>query len=126
MAVKRVIRCVFVAVTFAVCAFSLDPRLRLAQYQKRQWQVEAGLPHNYVMTVLPGPDGFLLVGTDEGLARFDGVRFTSVDLPPSLGLSKRSVLSIVSARDGSQWIGTFDGWLCQWRAGEVIMRVETG
>jgi signal transduction histidine kinase/ligand-binding sensor domain-containing protein len=126
MAARQVFRLACLAAATTLCAFALDPRLRLAQYQKHQWQVEAGLPHNYVMAVVPAPDGFLLVGTDEGLARFDGVRFTSFDLDSSLGLSKRWVLSILPARDGSLWIGAFDGGLYQWRAGQVITRVETG
>jgi signal transduction histidine kinase/ligand-binding sensor domain-containing protein len=122
----RAVRSVCIAAATAVCCFALDPRVLLSQYQKRHWRVEDGLPHNYVMTVLPGPEGFLLVGTDEGLARFDGVRFVPYDLHPSLGLSKRWVLSILSARDGSLWIGTFDGGLYEWRGGEVISRVERG
>jgi ligand-binding sensor domain-containing protein len=105
---------------------ALDPGLLLSQYQKRQWRVEDGLPHNYVMAVLPDPDGYLLVGTDEGLARFDGVHFIPYDLQPTLGLSKRWVLSMIAAHDGSLWIGTFDGGLYQCRAGQVITRVEKG
>jgi ligand-binding sensor domain-containing protein len=88
--------------------------------------VEDGLPHNYVMAVLPAPDGYLLVGTDEGLARFDGVRFLPCDLDATLGLSKRWVVTMVTARDGSLWLGTFDGGLYQWRDGKVITRLEQG
>jgi signal transduction histidine kinase/ligand-binding sensor domain-containing protein len=78
------------------------------------------------MAVQSDPDGYLLIGTDEGLARFDGVRFVPYDLDSSLGLSKRWVLCIIRAHDGSLWVGTFDGGLYQWRAGHVITRVETG
>jgi signal transduction histidine kinase/ligand-binding sensor domain-containing protein len=126
MAFSLCTRVACLAAATAGCCFGLDPRLLLSQYQKRNWRVEDGLPHNYVMTILPGPEGFLLVGTDEGLARFDGVHFLPDDLHPSLGLSKRWVLSILAARDGSLWVGTFDGGLYQWRGGKVITRIEKG
>ena len=88
--------------------------------------MENGLPHNYVFTIQRAPDGYLLVGTDEGLARFDGMRFTPYDLDPSIGLSKRWILSMLIARGGSVWTGTFDGNLYQWRNGKVITRYGEG
>lgn len=105
---------------------ALEPTLRLSQYSKRNWPVEDGLPHNYVMTIAPEPGGYLLVGTDEGLARFDGLRFLPCDVERSLGLSKRWVLAMIVARDHSIWVGTFDGGLYQWRNGKVLTRVEHG
>jgi signal transduction histidine kinase/ligand-binding sensor domain-containing protein len=126
LSVLQHVRWLCVAAASVTCALALDPGLLISQYQKKHWQVEDGLPHNYVMAVLPGPDGYLLVGTDEGLARFDGVRFLPYDLDASLELSKRWVLSILTARDGSLWVGTFDGGLYQWRNGRVITRVEKG
>lgn len=104
----------------------LDTALLISQYQKQHWQMENGLPHNYVFTIQCAPDGYLLVGTDEGLARFDGVRFTPYDLDPSIGLSKKWILSMLIARDGSIWTGTFDGKLYQWRSGKVVTRHDEG
>jgi hypothetical protein len=43
------------------------------------WQQADGLPQNYVFTVVQSRDGYLWIGTRSGLARFDGVRFTSFD-----------------------------------------------
>ena len=88
--------------------------------------MEDGPPHNYVFTIDSAPDGYLLIGTDEGLARFDGVRFTPYDLHPALGLSKKWILSMAVARDGSLWTGTFDGGLYQWRDGRILTRLELG
>src|SRR5260370_27397276 len=109
VSIPRCARWLCLTAATATCALALEPGLLISQYQKRHWQVEDGLPHNYVMAVLPGPHGDLLVGTDEGLARFDGVRFLPYELDPSPGLSKRWVLSILSARDGSLCAGTFGG-----------------
>ena len=46
-------------------------------YFIRSWQSEAGLPQNKVTAVVQTHDGYLWVGTYSGLARFDGVRFTT-------------------------------------------------
>jgi signal transduction histidine kinase/ligand-binding sensor domain-containing protein len=105
---------------------ALDTHLRISQYQKQHWQMENGLPHNYVCAVLRAPDGYLLAGTDEGLARFDGVRFTPYDPYPTIGLPKKWILSALVGRDGSTWAGTFDGGLYQWRDGKVITRFNAG
>jgi hypothetical protein len=49
--------------------------LRLSEYQKQDWQVEDGLPENYVRMLTQRPDGVLLLATSFGLATFDGQRF---------------------------------------------------
>ena len=48
-------------------------------YSVRIWQTDEGLPQNSVHAIAQTRDGYLWVGTREGLARFDGVRFTVVD-----------------------------------------------
>jgi len=105
---------------------ALDPGRRISQYDKRTWRVEDGLPHTYVMSVVPGPDGYLLIGTDEGLARFDGLTFRSDDVEPALHLSKRWILRLVRAHDGSLWVGTFDGWIYQVREGRIAASFNAG
>lgn len=110
----------------AVCGFGLDPRRPISQYQKRHWEVENGLPHNYILALAPAADGYLLVGTDEGLARFDGVRFTPFEEFQSLKLSARWIAAMLRAADGSRWIGTFDGWLFKVRAHKVEGAFEVG
>src|ERR1043166_2665411 len=46
----------------------------------RTWQREQGLPQNSVCALAQTPDGYLWVGTDDGVARFDGVRFVTFGL----------------------------------------------
>lgn len=75
-----------------------------AEYSSRLWQMADGLPHNIVQAVTQTKDGFLWVGTREGLARFDGVRFQAVELPTEA--RRPSVLCLRTAREGSLWIGT--------------------
>lgn len=108
------------------CALALNPARALSQFHKRNWQVEDGLPRNYVMSVGPSGDGYLLIGTEEGLARFDGVRFVPFDLDPSLGLSRRWIGTLIRSRAGSLWVGTFDGWIYEYRQGQVATRFNAG
>lgn len=98
---------------------ALDPALRISQYHKQYWQVEQGLPHSYVSAIRQSRGGHLLVGTDEGLARFDGVSFSTVPAEPAARLSRRWISALLTARDGALWVGTFDGWLLRLRDGRI-------
>ena len=55
-------------------AMALDPARMLTQYQTKHWGPEDGLPCNNVLAVTQAADGYLWLGTEEGLVRFDGVR----------------------------------------------------
>ena len=69
-----------VALAFSLCArpaLALDPAKQLSQYGHRSWTQQQGLPQDSVRAIAQAPDGSLWIGTDEGLARFDGVEFTA-------------------------------------------------
>ncbi len=80
----------------------------------RSWQVDAGLPQNTVNAIVQMNDGYLWLGTQAGLARFDGVRFTVFGL--SEGLPSTQVLALHQDKVGQLWIGTAGGGLSRWRA----------
>ncbi|HWI59962.1 MAG TPA: two-component regulator propeller domain-containing protein, partial [Bacillota bacterium] len=75
-----------------------------ARFSARLWQREDGLPHSIVQAITQTRDGYLWVGTREGLARFDGVRFAVISLSPEA--PHPSITSLCESRDGSLWIGT--------------------
>ena len=60
-------------------ALALDPSKSPSQYVLNTWQLAEGLPQNSPLSITQTPDGYLWIGTQEGLARFDGVRFTVFD-----------------------------------------------
>lgn len=76
---------------------------RLQRFATRSWQTEEGLPHSYVLAALQTRDGYLWLGTRAGLFRFDGMRFTEVEI---LSTNRPAILSLCEGRDGSVWIGT--------------------
>lgn len=90
---------------------ALDPGIRISQYQKSYWAVEQGLPHSYVTAIAQSREGLLWVGTDEGLARFDGLSFRPPAEDFGTRLGQAWVSALLKAKDGSLWIGTFDGEL---------------
>ena len=63
--------CLFSAT--APCAFALDPTENPTNYIAAHWDTEDGLPHNLVRCIFQTRDGYLWVGTQQGLARFDGL-----------------------------------------------------
>jgi signal transduction histidine kinase/ligand-binding sensor domain-containing protein/DNA-binding response OmpR family regulator len=93
----------------SLSAHALDPTLKLSQYVLDNWQIPQGLPQSSAQAVARAPDGYLWVGTQEGLARFDGVRFVVFDHAnePAIPDKHISVLYVDAA--GRLWIGTRAG-----------------
>src|SRR6266851_3028472 len=87
------------------------------EYSHRIWRIEDGLPQNKIQAIAQTPDGYLWIGTSEGLARFDGVRFAVFDRSNTSELRDDSILALTTARDGSLWIGTEGGGLLHYQAG---------
>ncbi|HEX4966616.1 MAG TPA: two-component regulator propeller domain-containing protein [Thermoanaerobaculia bacterium] len=75
-------------------------------YHLDTWQTEQGLPQNSVTAVARTPDGYLWVGTQDGLSRFDGVRFTTFTPNNAPGLASSAITQLLVTGDGTLWIGT--------------------
>ncbi len=82
------------------------------------WQTEAGLPHNSVTAILQAGDHYLWVGTSNGLARFDGVRFATYRVMDEPGLRSNRILCLHEDSRGAIWIGTEEGGLARYRGGQ--------
>ncbi len=81
---------------------ALDPSLANTQYGLSFWLSDDGLPQNTVSNIAQTPDGYLWFATEEGLARFDGVRFTTFFEGKTIG-------ALLVSRDGSLWISLNSG-----------------
>jgi len=81
----------------------------------RSWQREQGLPQNSVRALAQTRDGYLWVGSEEGVARFDGLRFVSFGMRE--GLPGGPVNALCADRDGALWIATSGGGLTRWHEG---------
>jgi ligand-binding sensor domain-containing protein/signal transduction histidine kinase len=97
-------------------ALALNPGKALNQFPHRVWQTDDGLPQNSAQALAQTPDGYLWVGTFEGLVRFDGARFTVFDPMNTPALPDRLITALAVDRSGALWINTNRG-LAGMRAG---------
>ena len=94
---------------FAVAAVALEPTTPLASYGRQAWGMENGLPQNTVQALAQTPDGFVWLGTEVGLVRFDGIGFQVFDKNTAPALPGNDVRCLLVAHDGALWIGTSEG-----------------
>ena len=73
-AIEMVARRTLCVLLWGSLAFSLDPSLDINQYAHTGWKVREGLTKGTIKTIAQTPDGYLWLGTEFGLLRFDGVR----------------------------------------------------
>ena len=73
--------------------------------------IDQGLPDNYVRSITQDHHGFMWFGTANGLAKYDGYRFTiyrhDIDNPDSI--SSNEILNVFEDREGTLWVGTDAG-----------------
>lgn len=87
------------------------------RYLPRTWQVDEGLPDDNVQAIVQTRDRYLWVGTSKGLARFDGVSFTTFTPQNTPELRSAGVTSLCEDIEGNLWIGTDGGGLTQFQEG---------
>ena len=89
------------------------------------WTTEQGLPQNSVRALVQAQDGYIWVGTDEGLACFDGVRFVPFDRRH--GLRNGPVRTLFQDSSGYLWIGTTASGLTRFRDGQAaLFTIQSG
>jgi signal transduction histidine kinase/CheY-like chemotaxis protein/ligand-binding sensor domain-containing protein len=99
-------------------AQALTPTKSLTQYVHEVWQQEEGLPEDDVTTITQTRDGYIWLGTEAGLVRFDGVRFTIFDKSNTPDFTSDYIRKLHEGRDGSLWIGTDAGGIYRLKNGK--------
>ncbi len=99
----------------AAGASNNDPPVR--EWVVRSWGTAEGLPQNSINAIVQTRSGYLWLGTREGLARFDGLRFSVFGL--RTGLESVAVQALLEDREGTLWIGTDGGGLSRFREGRI-------
>src|SRR5580658_2563262 len=105
------------------CAFALDPSLDISQYAHTAWLSREGFPKGRIYAIAQTPDGYLWLGTEFGLMRFDGVRAAPWQQPAGQHLPSSVIFSLLAVRDGTLWIGTNKG-LAGWKSGKLAQVPE--
>src|SRR5246127_5141530 len=99
-------------------AFALNPALEVSQYAHTTWKIRDGFTKGYISSIAQTPDGYLWLGTEFGLLRFDGVRTVPWQPPAGEQLPNSYIVTLLAAPDGTLWIGTEKG-LARWKAGKL-------
>ncbi len=94
---------------------ALDPRRALSQYGHDFFR--EGLPQVSVQALAQTPDGYLWAGTQQGLARFNGTRFTNFDTRNTPELTGNVIWALLADRAGALWIGSVPGGLTRLERG---------
>jgi signal transduction histidine kinase/ligand-binding sensor domain-containing protein len=89
--------------------FALDPNRHISQYAHTVWRMQDGSFTGSPNVITQTKDGYLWVGTQTELVRFDGVRFVPGTTSKGTSLPQDKITSLLTARDGSLWIGTTTG-----------------
>jgi ligand-binding sensor domain-containing protein/signal transduction histidine kinase len=85
-------------------ARALDPNRTLSQYVREQWTTETRFPGGGVNAIAQTADGYLWIGTDRGLLRFDGFDFRPVSFTSINSASNVSILQLLTDARGTLWI----------------------
>jgi len=91
---------------------ALDPARQPSQFSFRSWSSHDGLPFNRVDCIYRSKSGFLWIGTSDGLAKFDGIKFTQAEGNGSRLIEGASISQILEDRSGVLWLQVVNqGWV---------------
>lgn len=96
-------------------ATALDPSRPVSEYLRRTWSSDLNMSGGTITGIAQTPDGFMWVGTSQGLLRFDGQFFNRVEAPA--GGPQLHVLSLTTDAAGALWI---------WLEGAQLLRYASG
>lgn len=119
----KVLACCYISL-FSCSYFplnALDPHRAVTQYSVQVWDLEDGMPGNTVHAVLQTRDGYLWMGTQDGLVRFDGVDFDLFTREKIPGLKDNIIRALYQDKHGTLWAGSDSGGLISYKNGEFTV-----
>lgn len=111
--------CVLATLAGAVLAWSNTwPDLNLSQYVSQKWDIRDGLSQNSISQIAQTDNGFLWLGSQEGVVRFDGFDFRVFDKANTPIFTANEISVLVSDQQGGLWLGFNGGGILHWQNGE--------
>lgn len=98
--------------------FATQMAQALGLYQVDVWQADNGLPQGTVTSIVQSPDGYLWLGTQNGLVRFDGVTFRVFDANNTPAIRNNRIVQLFVDHQGTLWIGAEQGNLIRYHEGQ--------
>jgi hypothetical protein len=102
-----------------------DRPLVLERYVASSWTHKDGLPSTLIHAITQSRDGYLWLGTSDGLVRFDGISFTHQRLFSSPNHLLGAVSALCGTRDGALWMGSASGYVTR-MVGPVLQKYRLG
>jgi ligand-binding sensor domain-containing protein len=105
-------------------AHAIDPSRAMSQYIHERWGVESGFPKGPVYSINQTPDGYLWIGTAQGLVQFDGINFRLMQFANGASPSLNHALGLVVDQEGSLWVRLLRPSILRYRAGTFENAME--
>lgn len=93
----------------AAAAWALDPGKSFDQFVTNRWSIQDGLSQISVLAIAQDSEGYIWAGTQDGVTRFDGVRFTNFTPETEPELAGIWIRALRFDHRGHLWIGTYKG-----------------
>jgi signal transduction histidine kinase/ligand-binding sensor domain-containing protein/CheY-like chemotaxis protein/AraC-like DNA-binding protein len=106
--------------TIASILIAAAPGSTFINYNVQEWETDSGLPGNSVIALRQTADGYLWIGTQDGLVRFDGVHFEVYTRETVPQLKSNEIHALYADRNNVLWIGTATGGLTYYKDGEFF------
>jgi len=90
------------------------------EFLVRNWDLDEGLPSTCINAVARTRDGYVWLGTQHGLARFDGIRFVTFNTENTPTLKDNRITALATDPQGNLWIGTGIGTLTRYDRDKFI------
>ena len=97
---------------------ALDPDKALTQFVHESWQTDDGLPQSSINAIAQTKNGYIWLGTQEGLVRFDGLEFAEFNSSNEEAFLGNDVRELIVDRENVLWIGTRSGGLVRYEDNE--------
>src|SRR4029077_481773 len=117
----------FIPLFFVIMAVLLVLPLKInAQIRIDTWTTDNGLPQNSVTGLTQTPDGYIWFTTNDGLVRFDGVRFKVFNKSNTPGITNNRMLGAFADKSGTIWMTTEVGDILSYKEGifNIAMRSD--
>lgn len=99
---------------------ALNPDKKLSNYIHHTWTTKDGLPQDTIYSIVQDAHGFIWIGTDRGLVRFDGMEFKNFNKSNTHALKNDSITTLFIAADKTLWIGTYGGGITLYKKNQFI------
>jgi diguanylate cyclase (GGDEF)-like protein len=115
------------ALIWSAPGLALDPDRLPTQYVHDFYSRADGLPAGAVWSLNQDSDGYLWLGTQNGLARFDGARFTIFDASNTPGMSSQDIRDVLIDDHDQLWLGSYGGGVYRFDGARVeVIGLEQG